>query len=53
MQILVLPGDGIGPEICAAALQVLAAASERYHLDLTVEDDVVGFASLHRYSTTV
>lgn len=53
MQILVLPGDGIGPEITAATLAVLRAASERYGLGLALEQDVVGHESLRRYGATV
>ncbi len=32
MTLLVLPNDGIGPEIVGAALQVLAAADRRFGL---------------------
>ena len=53
MKILVLPGDGIGPEITAATLAVLRAASERFGLGLALEQDVVGHESLRRYGTTV
>ncbi len=53
MQILVLPGDGIGPEITAATREVLRAASDRFGLGLALEDDVVGHESLRRYGTTV
>jgi 3-isopropylmalate dehydrogenase len=53
MQILALPGDGIGPEITAATLAVLRAASERFGLGLALEQDVVGHESLRRYGTTV
>jgi 3-isopropylmalate dehydrogenase len=53
MQILVLPGDGIGPEITAATLDVLRAASERFGLGLRLDEDVVGHESLRRHGTTV
>src|SRR5712691_10825724 len=53
MQILVLPGDGIGPEITAATLTVLRAASGRFGLGLALEEDLVGHESLRRYATTV
>ena len=46
MQIVVLPGDGIGPEITAATSGVLRAASERFQLDLRLEEHAVGHASL-------
>ncbi len=48
MRILVLPGDGIGPEITAATLDVLAT-------DPTLEFEVrdIGFASLETEGTTL
>ena len=53
MKILVLPGDGIGPEITTATLRVLEAADERFGLglDLIVRD--VGLASLAAAGTTL
>ena len=53
MKILVLPGDGIGPEITEATIGVMRAASQRFNLDLTFTDDVVGHASLKKYGVTV
>lgn len=53
MQILVLPGDGIGPEITAATVDVLEAASERFNLSLDLQHDLVGHASYRTYGTTV
>jgi 3-isopropylmalate dehydrogenase len=53
MQLLVLPGDGIGPEITAATLAVLRAASERFRLNLTLIEEPVGHQSLRQFGTTV
>ena len=53
MRFLVLPGDGIGPEIAAAALEVLQAADRRFGLDIELEYEEVGFASLHKHGTTL
>src|SRR6185503_663368 len=53
MRILVLPGDGIGPEITAATIQVLRAAARSHQLKLEIAEDVTGHASLARYGTTV
>ncbi len=53
MQLLVLPGDGIGPEITAATRQVLEAAIKRFGLDIKLDQQDVGHASLERYGTTV
>ncbi|HXZ46507.1 MAG TPA: isocitrate/isopropylmalate family dehydrogenase [Pseudolabrys sp.] len=53
MNFLVLPGDGIGPEITAATLDVLRVASERFGLRLQVEEAPVGFAGLRAHSHTI
>lgn len=53
MKILVLPGDGIGPEIVRASLTVLEAASDKLGLDLSFEHDDVGFVSLEKHGTTL
>jgi 3-isopropylmalate dehydrogenase len=53
MRLLVLPGDGIGPEIAAAAMPVMQAASERFKLGLQIDEDVVGHESLKRHGTSV
>ena len=44
-QILVLPGDGIGPEIVAEAEKVLDAARERFGLEIEVSRALVGGAA--------
>jgi 3-isopropylmalate dehydrogenase len=51
--VILLPGDGIGPEIAAATLEVLHAVSDRFHLKLEITEDVVGHESLKQYGTTV
>lgn len=53
MHLLVLPGDGIGPEIVAAALQVLAACEQRFALGLRYTREDIGFASLEKHGTTL
>lgn len=53
MRILVLPCDGIGPEITEAAMSVLKAASKAYGLRFTFDYDDVGFVSLKKYGTTL
>lgn len=52
MRILVLPGDGIGPEITAATLAVLERANAARALGLALEHDIVGFESLRRHGST-
>ncbi len=53
MRLIVLPGDGIGPEITKATIAVLEAADRTYKLGLTFDYDDVGFASLEKYGTTL
>jgi isocitrate/isopropylmalate dehydrogenase len=53
MELLVLPGDGIGPEITAATLEVLRAVDERLRLGLTFEQRDIGLASLAASGTTL
>lgn len=40
--VLVLPGDGIGPEIVAEAVKVLNTVNEKFSLDLTIDHGLVG-----------
>jgi 3-isopropylmalate dehydrogenase len=53
MKFLVLPGDGIGPEIVASAVEVLQAADRRFGLDIHLDYEDVGFASLKKHGTTL
>ncbi len=53
MKILILPGDGIGPEIVGAAMLVLAKANQKFKLALEFDYDLVGFDSLAKYGTTL
>jgi len=53
MKLLVLPADGIGPEIVAAAETVLAAADEKFGLDLSLTHESVGFDSLWDHGITI
>ncbi|MGG5809290.1 isocitrate/isopropylmalate dehydrogenase family protein [Falsiroseomonas sp. CW058] len=53
MQLIVLPGDGIGPEITEATVAVLEAAAQAFQLRLDLQHDVVGLESHRRHGTTV
>nr|P96197.1 RecName: Full=3-isopropylmalate dehydrogenase; AltName: Full=3-IPM-DH; AltName: Full=Beta-IPM dehydrogenase; Short=IMDH [Azotobacter vinelandii]CAA72151.1 LeuB protein [Azotobacter vinelandii] len=48
-QILVLPGDGIGPEIMAEAVKVLQLANEKYQLGFVLGYDELGGAAVDKY----
>ena len=52
MDVLVLKGDGIGPEISQATLTVLDRANERFKLGLNWLHDQMGFATLKAEGTT-
>ncbi|MDF1780627.1 MAG: 3-isopropylmalate dehydrogenase [Alcanivoracaceae bacterium] len=43
--ILILPGDGIGPEIVDEAVKVLSAVQQKYSLDITTDSALVGGAA--------
>lgn len=45
MRLLVLPGDGIGPEIARATERVLRAADEAFGLGLEIEHRDIGWAA--------
>ena len=48
-KILVLPGDGIGPEIIAEAVKVLNLANEKYNLDLETVEGELGGAAIDKH----
>jgi 3-isopropylmalate dehydrogenase len=52
MRIAVLPGDGIGPEITASALQVLQVVDRKFSLELQFDTHSVGLESLRLKGTT-
>ncbi|SMF64278.1 3-isopropylmalate dehydrogenase [Alteromonadaceae bacterium Bs31] len=41
-KIVLLPGDGIGPEIMAEALKVLELADKKFKLNLKFDEDLIG-----------
>ena len=53
MHILVLPGDGIGPEITAATLRVLDIAARASGANITVESMDIGLKSLKEQGSTL
>ncbi len=53
MKIIVLPGDGIGPETMAATAEVLRAASQTFKLGLHLDFDIAGHDSLKQHGATV
>lgn len=48
-KVLVLPGDGIGPEIIAEAVKVLNLANKKYNLGLELVDGELGGAAIDKH----
>ena len=50
-KILVLPGDGIGPEIVTEAVNVLETAKAKFNLDIELDNALVGGAAYDEFGT--
>ena len=50
-RIVVLAGDGVGPEVTAQAVRVLKVVSDRADLELVFEDALLGGAAFEEYGT--
>lgn len=48
-RILLLPGDGIGPEVVAEAVRVLDAVAQRYGHRFTYRTEAIGGGAIDRY----
>ena len=53
MRILVLPGDGIGPEVVAQGRLVLEACAQRFGFSLSFTEAVVGGAAIDAFHTAL
>jgi isocitrate dehydrogenase (NAD+) len=53
LKILIMPGDGIGPEITAATRVVIDALAAKYRLDITLEEADSGLVSFKRHGATL
>jgi isocitrate/isopropylmalate dehydrogenase len=53
MNILILPGDGIGPEITSVTIDVLAAIDQQLSLGLSIEVREIGLVTLKSQGTTL
>lgn len=53
MRLMVLPCDGIGPEITKATIEVLEAVDARFDLGLDFTYEDAGFASLEKHGITL
>jgi isocitrate/isopropylmalate dehydrogenase len=52
MKILILEGDGIGPEISAATARVMARANDAFGLGMEFSSMPIGFAAMEKSKTT-
>lgn len=52
-RLLLLPGDGIGPEIVLATRDVLSAADQAFGLGLKLEEAQIGFVALKAHGSTI
>jgi 3-isopropylmalate dehydrogenase len=53
VKILVLPGDGIGPEVVAQGKRVLEACAQRFNFPLAFTEAVVGGAAIDAFHTAL
>ena len=51
MKVTILPGDGIGPEVCREAVKVLALTAERCGIALETSEHLIGGAAIHAAGT--
>ena len=51
LKLLILPGDGIGPEVIAATAYILKTATGLFSLDITAETGVVGEQAAAEHGT--
>ena len=50
IKIVVLPGDGIGPEIISNALKVLKAVSNKFNFEIEFEEHLIGGCAIDKYN---
>ena len=48
-KIVILPGDGIGPEVMQEAVKVLDAVQKKFSLDMVYDFGDVGSCAIDRY----
>jgi 3-isopropylmalate dehydrogenase len=53
MDVLILPGDGIGPETTVATMRILNAINDKYSLGLEFHHEEIGLVTLKKIGTTL
>ena len=51
LNILVLPGDGIGAEVTREAVRVLRVVAEKWKHQLTIKEGLLGGIAIHKTGT--
>ena len=49
MKILVLPGDGVGPEVTSEALKVINVISKIYNLNIDIQKGFFGGVAVDKF----
>ena len=52
-KILLLPGDGIGPEVVKEVKKIIEWLNKKKSLDFQIEEDLVGGASYEKYKKPI
>jgi 3-isopropylmalate dehydrogenase len=52
-KLVLLPGDGIGPEVVAEAARVLEAVARRYVHEFSFEERLMGGCSIDRFGVAL
>jgi len=52
-KILLLPGDGIGPEVVAEVKKIIEWLNKKKSLDFEIEEDLVGGASYEKHKKPI
>ncbi len=50
-KVVLLPGDGIGPEVTNAAVKILNLVAEKFKMDLNLSEHLIGGCSFDKYGT--
>ena len=52
-KILLLPGDGIGPEVVSEVKKIINWFNERKSLDFQIDEDLIGGASYEKHKNPI
>ena len=53
MNVLLLPGDGVGPEVCNEANKIIKAVANRFNFDILIDEDLIGGVSIDKNKTPI